>query len=118
MTASVELTMDGTAESLQHLAASGLLDDRLTRLANASACRFALLARRHRAAVAREALEARLCRGDLRDARREFLRARLAYHSAARFAGATPVVMVSPRVYAAYLRVRARHAGSFVAGEW
>ena len=194
MTASVEATMEGTAESLWHLAASGVLDDRLTRLASASACRFALLARRHRAAaareayearlcrgdlrdarrefltdvlrgcllvrpggfgaakaaaaapmvmaspgvyaaylrrksarhyvclarrhraaVAREALEARLCRGDLRDARQEFLRVRLAYHSAARFAVAAPVVMVSPQVYAAYLRVRARHGAPFAA---
>jgi GT2 family glycosyltransferase len=124
MTASAERILDGTAESLRHLAASGLLDIRLTGLARRSARRYAYLARRHRAAlsraraaVAREELESRLCRGDLRDARREFLRVRLAYTSAAKFAVATPVALASPWLYAACLRrIRHRRAGSSAAG--
>jgi len=118
MTASFERLLDDTGESLQHLAASGLLDTRLAALARRSARRYARRARQHHFAGAREALEDRLCRGDLWDARREFLRTRLAYASAARFAVATPVVMASPRLYAAYLRRRrARSAGLLTAGD-
>jgi hypothetical protein len=116
-TASVVQFLDGGAECLAHLASSGVLDRRLTRLAAASARRHALRARRHRAAVAREELESRLCRGDLRNARREFLRVRPAYLSAAKFAIVTPVVMASPQLYAALLRrVTARRAASSTVG--
>lgn len=111
MSASTERMFDDAAESLQHLADSGMLDLRLTDLARKSARRYALLARRHR-------LEARLCRGDLRDARWEFLRVRSAYPSVAKSAVAIPVIMASPRLYAAYLRrVRVRCTGSPAAGE-
>jgi hypothetical protein len=112
------------AESLRHAGASGRLDRRLTRVARTSARYYELLARRRRAAAqrdrlvcAREKLEARLRRGDLRDARREFLRVRRAYISAAKFAVAAPLVMASPRLYASYLRrVRQRRACSSAAG--
>jgi hypothetical protein len=100
-TASVAPFLEGAAESLAYLAASGELDCRLTCLAAASARRYALLARRHR-------LEARLCRGDLRDARREFLRVRPAYPTAAKYAVVAPMIMASPRLYAAILRWRRR----------
>lgn len=99
--ASALQVFDGATESLAYLAASGELDGRLTHLAAASARRYALLARRHR-------LEARLCRGDLWHARRDFLQVRRAYPNAAKYAVATPLVMASPRLYAAILRWRGR----------
>jgi Glycosyl transferase family 2 len=98
MTASVERTLDGTAESLQHLAASGVLDLRLRRLALKRA-----------AALRRTTCEMRLCSGDLRGARSGFLGGRLAYESIVKFALGLPVVMLSPRLYASVLRWR-RHA--------
>jgi glycosyltransferase involved in cell wall biosynthesis len=103
--------IEGSAEALQHLAASGVLDGRLTRLAAASARRYALLARRHRAVAAREELEESLCRGDLRRARSSFVSGRLAYGSGVKFALGLAVVMLSPRLYAAILRWRLGKAG-------
>jgi hypothetical protein len=85
------------AESLLAFASSGVVDRRFSRLA-------AVSARHYLATVARKELEARLCCGDIRHARREFLRTRPAYLSTARFVVALPVVMASPRLYAAYLR--------------
>jgi hypothetical protein len=103
--------LDGAAQSLATLAAAAAQDGRFTRMAAVSARRHALVARRQRAIVVREEIEERLCRADLRDARREFLRVRPAYQSATKFAAATPIVMASPRLYAAILRcVRARRA--------
>lgn len=111
--ASASQALERASASLAGLADSGELDVDLTRMAAVSARRASQLARHYRAVVTREELEARLCRGDLRDARQQFLRARPAYASAARFAIATPLVMASPQVYAAYLRrVRDRRAGS------
>jgi hypothetical protein len=70
-----------------------------------------------RGVTALQELESRLCRGDLRNARREFLRVRPAYLSAAKFAIVTPVVMASPQLYAALLRrVTARRAASSTVG--
>ena len=117
-TASIAPFLEGAVESLIYLAGSGELDDHLVSVAVTSARRYARLARQHHFAGAREALEERLCRGDLGDARREFLRTRLAYASAWRFAVATLVVMASPRLYATYLRRRrARSAGLLTAGD-
>ena len=123
-TASVIPMVEGTAEALQHVADSGLLDRRQTRVARTSARRSVLHARHLRAdavrgsaIVAREEFEERLCHGDLRDARREFLRVRPAYQSTAKFAVATPLMVASPRLYAACLRrVRARRDSSSSAG--
>jgi GT2 family glycosyltransferase len=98
-TATVAPFLEGAAESLTLLAASGALDDRLRLLAIRSARHYALLARRHK-------LEGRLCRGDLRDARREFLHLRDAYPDAARYAVSLSLVIASPRLYAAVLRMR------------
>jgi GT2 family glycosyltransferase len=118
MTASTERIYDGTAESLQHLAASGVLDRHLTDVACTSARRYALLARYLRTVAAREKFEARLCGGDVRHARHEFLRVRLAYSSTVKFVAATPLVMMSSRLYAAYVRfMRARRGESSVVGE-
>ena len=123
-TASVIPMAEGAAEALQHVADSGLLDRRQTRVARSSQRRYVLQARllradaaHGRAIVAREELEERLCHGDLRDARREFLRARPAYQSTMKFAVATPLMMASPRLYAACMRcVRARRDSSSGAG--
>lgn len=108
MSASIERILDGSAESLQHLAASGVLDLRLTDLARKSARRYSRLARRAAVAVRRASCEERLCSGDLGGARSGFLSGRLAYGSTVKFALGLPVVMLSPRLYAAILRRRRR----------
>ena len=105
-TAAVPPFLDGAAESLAYLAASGVLDHRLTNLARKSARRISPA---RRAAVERRAsCEERLCGGDLRGARSGFLSGRLAYSSTIKFALGLPVVMSSPRLYAAILRWRRR----------
>ena len=113
MTEAAEPMLEGTAETLRHLADSGVLDRRRTLLARRSARRYARLARSHGAPAARAALEDRLCAGDVRGARRAFLRARPAYTSTVKLLIAAPLVMASPRLYAAYVRrARFRRAGS------
>jgi GT2 family glycosyltransferase len=100
-TATVAPFLEGAAESLTRLAASGELDDRLARLAIHSAGRYALLARRRR-------LETRLCHGDLRNARREFVHMRAAYPNHVKYAVAVTLLMASPRLFASVLRRRRR----------
>ncbi len=106
LTASLDEMLSGTAESLARLAASGVLNSRRSELARASARRYAEAARRRRVEQARSAFEARLLEGEVHAARREFLRVRDAYTSTAKFALATPAVMLSPRLYASFLRRR------------
>jgi hypothetical protein len=109
---------DVTSESLAALAVSGVPDRRLARLAAWSSRRYAQHTQRHRAPAEREELEVRLCRGDLRDARKEFLRVRPHYLSRTKFFAATPMVMASPRLYASVLRrVRARRFASSAAND-
>jgi GT2 family glycosyltransferase len=117
MSASSARMHDGTAESLEHLAASGILDLQMTKVARKSARRYARLAQHVAAVAARETLEARICRGDLGGARREFLRVRSAYISRTKFALVTPLVMASPRCYAAYVRRVRAHRGGSAAGD-
>ena len=108
VTASPGRLLESGAESLEHLTRSGVLEPRLRAAALASARRQRETARRDRAVHDRAALEARLRAGDLRGARSGFLRARAAYDSRLKFAAAIPVALLSPRLYAAFLRRRGR----------
>ncbi len=56
---------------------------------------------RRRTAVGRRELEMRMLAGDMRGARRAFWQARAGFASRGRFALALPVILISPRLYAA-----------------
>lgn len=95
---------DGTAESLLYLAASGCLDAETTELANVRAEHFLVVARSCRTYARREALERRLVLGDHRGARKELWDTRLAHPNAAKYVLALAVTLVTPRIYASWLR--------------
>jgi glycosyltransferase involved in cell wall biosynthesis len=112
LSARSDLGYEATAAALRDLSTSGLLDRRLARSARASARRHERMARRDRARRQRTALELRLCDGNLRHARRDFLRALPAYDSRLKLALAGPVFLVCPRLY----RLRVRHLLSCATG--
>lgn len=106
MTSDSGRIFEGTAEAILHLAATGVLDAQDTHLARRRAEDYLVLARLHRALARREALERRLVRGDYRDARKELWATRLAHPSSAKYMVGLGATLVTPRLYASWLRRR------------
>jgi hypothetical protein len=111
MTASRDKIAAGCAESLTHVVATGNLDQRLIGIAKASAAQYSAQAVLLRGQRERETLETRLRAGKLAHARRDFLLARRGYSSFTKYTVAAPLVLLSPRAYAAYLRRKQQPEG-------
>jgi glycosyltransferase involved in cell wall biosynthesis len=99
---------EGNASVLRDLEADLSLPSEVRWRIRGAAERHSARAAAAEASSRRRALEQRLMEGECVDARREYLATRAAYASTAKYGVGLAVVLVSPRLYASWLRRRAR----------